>query len=66
MENFWNQKEIARKVRREFRDELSLLEKVPEDDLKRSEEAIQKTLDEYIEKLEAAAAVKEKELLGIE
>lgn len=55
----------ARHVRQNFLEELKLLEKVPEDEIKRSEELIQKHIDECIATLQSMADEKSLELMSI-
>ncbi len=55
----------ARQVRQEYMEGVKNLEKVSEDDQKRSEEAIQKIIDEYIDKLDQASSEKQSELMII-
>jgi ribosome recycling factor len=57
----------ARNVRRDAMDALKTDEKkkeISEDELKRLEAEVQKMTDETIKELDAAAAAKEKEILG--
>lgn len=61
-------KVAMRNIRRTHMDELKKLEKakeITEDDQKLSEKAIQKTLDEYIKKVDEAAKIKEKEIMTV-
>jgi ribosome recycling factor len=58
----------VRNIRRDANDELKKQEKagdISEDDLKRGEDAIQKLTDQYVEKINAALASKETEILEI-
>jgi len=61
-----SKRDRVRGIRRVFREKLEALDKVPEDDVKRSQEDIQEAHDSYMEKLEAAAKVKERELKGLD
>jgi ribosome recycling factor len=55
----------ARHVRQRYMEEIKSLDKVSEDDQKRSEERVQKMLDEHIAKLETLAKDKESDLLAV-
>ena len=55
----------ARQVRQQFMEDLKKLEKVPEDELKRSEEGIQNAIDECIKNLQTLADEKSLELMSI-
>lgn len=55
----------ARQVRQQFMEDLKSLEKVPEDEQKRSEEAIQKAIDTCISNLQTLADQKSVELMSI-
>lgn len=60
-------KVAVRNVRRDGNDAVKAQEKkgeISKDDLKKSEDAIQKLTDEFIKKIDEALAAKEKEILG--
>ncbi len=57
-----------RNIRREYNDTLKKMEKnkeISEDDLKRSQEEIQKITDKYIEEIEKILANKEKDIMEV-
>ncbi|WP_366749687.1 ribosome recycling factor [Tepidanaerobacter sp. EBM-38] len=57
-----------RNIRREFNDVLKKMEKnreISEDDLKRSQEEIQKITDKYIDEVEKILASKEKDIMEV-
>ncbi len=56
-------KVAIRNIRRDLLDELKKNKDVSEDDIKHKQTDIQKTTDHYIEKADAAAVEKEKEIL---
>lgn len=61
-------KVAVRNIRREFNDELKVLEKnerLPEDEVKRAQDQIQKITDRYIKEFDDAQAAKEKEILEV-
>lgn len=61
-------KVAVRNIRREFNDELKALEKgekLPEDEMKRAQDNIQKITDRYIKELDEALAGKEKEIMEV-
>lgn len=61
-------KVALRNIRRECNDELKAKEKsekLPEDEVKRAQDSIQKITDRYIHELDEALAVKEKEILEV-
>lgn len=61
-------KVALRNIRRECNDELKAKEKsekLPEDEVKRAQDSIQKITDRYIHELDEALAAKEKEILEV-
>lgn len=61
-------KVALRNVRREAQDEMRAMEKrkeISEDDHKRADQRLQKLLDSYVEKIDAAGKAKEAELMEI-
>lgn len=59
---------IIRNIRREFNETLKKMEKnheISEDDLKRSQEEIQKLTDKYIEEIDKMLANKEKDIMEV-
>lgn len=63
-----NGKIMIRQARQESKDQIDKLNKdghISEDDVERMEKEVQKTTDEYIEKIESAAKMKEQELMTV-
>lgn len=56
---------VRQNVRRKYMEELSSLEKVPEDDLKRSEQRVQELVDRAIKELEEVSKLKEVEIMAV-
>ena len=61
-------KVAIRSIRRDANDKLKALKKesdISEDEIKKSEEAVQKTTDSYVKKVDEIIAAKEKEIMSI-
>lgn len=61
-------KVAVRNIRREFNDELKLIEKaekLPLDEVKRAQDHIQKITDRYVKELDDVLAAKEKEIMEV-
>mgnify|MGYP001443704507 CR=1 FL=1 len=56
---------VRQKVRRKYMEEISAMEKVPEDEQKRSEERVQELVDKSIESLENISREKQKEIEAV-
>lgn len=54
-----------RNVRRDAMDEIKKTEGLPEDDVKRAQDDVQKLTDKYIEKIDASLERKEKEIMEV-
>ncbi len=60
-----NSKVSIRNARRDARDMLDAVDALPEDDNKRGKDAVQKTTDDFVKKIDEIAAKKEQDILEV-
>ena len=58
-------KVAIRNIRREANDSIKKDKELTEDEVKRAQEKVQKTTDEFVKKVDAAVSAKEKEILTV-